>query len=57
MGAVSGSNHAEREKVPVVAREPWQQTGAEERGLAGARGGENDEEPGCRVVPKAAEDI
>ena len=51
------SNHAEREKVPVVAREPWQQAGAEERGLAIARGGENDEKPGCRVVPKAAEDI
>src|SRR5438045_7551114 len=43
--------------MPVITREPWQQAGPKERGLAGARGGQNDEEPRCRVVPKAAEDV
>jgi hypothetical protein len=52
-----GSNDAEREKVPVVSREPWQQASAEEGGLASAGSRENNEKPGCRIVPKAAKGI
>ena len=52
---VDRADDRQHREVAIVAGQARQQAGAHERGLAGPRGAENDQQPGWRVVAQAAQ--
>jgi hypothetical protein len=48
-------NYRQWQNIPIVARKPWKQAGAQERGLARAGCAENDKEPRWRGLAEAAQ--